>query len=66
MAAIVVVPGVKVVLNLVTANVFPLLMVIVGSTFPTLICDDDRLIVVSCVALAGLELESWSSTNTHS
>ena len=46
-AAIVVVPGVNVVLNFATANVFPLLMVIVGLTLPTLVSDVDRLMVVS-------------------
>ena len=65
-AAIVVVPGVNVVLNFATANVSPLLMVIVGATLPTLVSDVERLMVVSWSALAGLELESWSSTNMHS
>ena len=65
-AAIVVVPGVNVVLNFATANVSPLLMVIVGATLPTLVSDVERLMVVSWSALAGLELESWSCTNTHS
>ena len=46
-AAIVVVPGVNVVLNFATANVSPLLMVILGSTLPTLVSDVDRLMVVS-------------------
>jgi hypothetical protein len=61
-----VVPGVKVELNLAAVNVDPVVMVIVGSTLPTLISDDDKLMVVSCRALAGLELESWSCTNMHS
>ena len=54
----VVVPGVKVDLNLAVANVAPLLMVIVGSTVPTLVSDEDKLMIVSCSALAGLLVES--------
>ena len=60
MAVIVVVPGVKEVLNPATAYVFPFLIVIVGSTAPTLDGDDDKLMIVSSPALAGRELESWS------
>lgn len=41
-------------------------MVTLGSISPMLVSEDDRLIVVSWSALAGLELESWSCTNTHS
>ena len=66
MAAIAVVPGVNVELNFAVANVDPFFMVIVGSILPTLISDDDKLIDVSDKARAGLELESWSCTNTHS
>jgi len=49
---------VKVEEKLATANVFPLAILIVGSTVPTLISDEDRLMVVSSSALAGLEFES--------
>ena len=64
-AAMVVVPGVKVDLNLAVANVAPLLMVIVDSTVPTLVSDEDKLMIVSCSALAGLLVESCSCTNMH-
>ena len=46
-AAIVVVPGVNVVLKLAIANVFPLDIVIVGSELPTVVKDDDKLMTVS-------------------
>ena len=61
----VVVPGVNVVWKFATPNVESLLMIRVASTVPTLGSDDDRLMVVSWRALAGLELESWSCTKTH-
>ena len=65
-AAMVVDPGVKVESNFATANVSPERIVIVGSRVPTLVNDDDKLMVVSSIALAGLELESCSCTKTHS
>ena len=59
-------PGVKVESKFATAYVSPVGIVIVGSTVPTLVSDEDKLMVVSSVALAGLEVESCSCRKMHS
>ena len=56
-------PGEKVEVKVADAYVWPLGMVIDGLTVPIFVRDDDRVIVVSCRALAGFWLESCSSTN---
>jgi len=64
-ADIIVVPGLNVVLKFADAYVIPLCIIIEVSIFPTLISEDERLIVVSCTALAGRPLESCNCTKTQ-
>ena len=47
------------------AYVSPFGIVIDESTVPMLVSEDDRLIVVSCNALAGCPLESCNWTKMH-
>jgi hypothetical protein len=61
-AEIDVVPGLNVVLKFAEANVVPLKIMIDESTVPMFMRDDERLIVVSCNALAGCPDESSNCT----
>jgi hypothetical protein len=58
----VVVPGVNVEWKFAAPYVDPLGIVIEGSTVPMFVAEDERLMVVSCTALAGFPLESCNCT----
>lgn len=47
-------------------KVVPAVIVTVGSTLPTVVRDEDRLMVVSWSALAGFEFASCSCMKMHS
>ena len=47
------------------ANVSPLWIVIVESTVPTVVSEEERPMVMSCSALAGFPVESCSWTKMH-
>ena len=59
-------PGEKVEWNWAFAYVDPLGIVIAESTVPTFVKDEDRLIMVSCSARAGMFFESCSCTTMMS
>jgi hypothetical protein len=61
-ADIVVVPGLNEVLKFADEYVAPLVTVIEESTVPMFVDEDERLMVMSCNALAGCPLESCNCT----
>jgi len=60
-----VVPGLNVDVKSAEANVSPLNIVIDDSTVPMFVTEDERPMVISCVALAIFPLESCNWTKIH-
>ena len=61
-AEIVVVPGANVELKFAELYIAPLGIIMNGSTVPMFVEEDDRLMFVSCSALAGFPVESCNCT----